>query len=610
MKIELLSPAKNIECGIEAINHGADAVYIGAPQFGARIAAGNSLEDIQTLIKYAHQYDAKVYITLNTILNDFELSLAEKLIRQLYNIGADAIIIQDMGILELHLPPIAIHASTQTDNRTVEKVKFLESVGISRVILARELPLPEIQNIRENTSIELEAFVHGALCVSYSGQCYISQASCGRSANKGNCAQYCRLSYDLLDSEGKTLVANKHLLSLKDMDRSDYLKEMIDAGISSFKIEGRLKDIDYVKNITAFYRQKLDGILENRLDLESSSSGKSIFYFTPDPQKTFSRGKTDYLLHGKKDDISSFQTSKSIGEFIGTISQVGRNYFYLNSDIELSNGDGICYFDDEGTKGFYINKIDDGRIYPSEMPDLKTGIKMYRNFNHQFNLLLQKKSAERKIDINIVFKDTDDGFCLEISDNSNHFLSLKENYQKELASKPEQVIDNIKKQLSKLGNTIYSAEEITVEISQPWFIPSSVLSSWRKEAIELFDAIRLEAFNKEKEDEEIIREARELIPTDYYKDKDISYLGNVMNEKAVNFYKKHGAKTIKPAFEILPNKNAVLMQCEHCIKYALGWCPKKETNEIPEFTEPLYLKHYDNIYRLEFDCEECKMYVF
>ncbi|MDL2227920.1 U32 family peptidase [Odoribacter sp. OttesenSCG-928-L07] len=609
MQIELLSPAKNVDCGIEAINHGADAVYIGAPQFSARAAAGNSIQDIETIIKYAHQYDARVYVALNTILNDSELPLAYKLIRQLYNIGADAIIIQDLGILELDLPPIAIHASTQADNRNLEKIKFLESVGISRVILARELSLEETKHIHENTSIELEAFVHGALCTSYSGQCYISQASCGRSANRGNCAQYCRLAYDLIDGDGNILFKNKHFLSLKDMDRSEHLEEMINAGITSFKIEGRLKDMDYLKNVTAFYRQKIDRILESRIDLESSSSGKSTFYFSPDPQKTFHRGKTDYLLHGKKDDISLFQTSKSIGEFIGPISQVGKNYFYLNSDIELNNGDGICYFDEDGTKGFYVNKIDDGRIYPSEMPELKDGVKMYRNFNHQFYQSLQKKSAERKIDVKIILKEIAEGFCIEITDNK-HFLSLNKEYSKELASKPEQVVENIQKQLSKLGNTIYSANEVTVDISQMWFIPSSVLSSWKKEIVESFDILRLENFNKLKEDEEIKREQRELIPTDYYKDKELTYLNNVMNEKAGNFYRKHGAKYIDPAFEILPAQNPVLMQCKHCIKYALGWCPLNKSNDIPEFIEPLYLKSKDKIFRLEFDCSNCKMMVY
>jgi len=610
MKTELLSPAKNIICGIEAINHGADAVYIGAPDFGARAAAGNSLEDIEKLIKYAHQYHAKIYATVNTILNDRELLLAEKLIRQLYNIGTDAIIIQDLGILELDLPAIAIHASTQTDNRSVDKIKFLESVGISRVILARELSLVDMQKISTSTSIELEAFVHGALCVSYSGQCYISQASCQRSANKGNCAQFCRLAYDLKDANGNILIENKHLLSLKDMDRSDYLSEMIDAGISSFKIEGRLKDVDYVKNITALYRQKLDNILENKPNIEKTSLGKSVFYFTPDPQKTFNRGKTDYLLNGKKDDISLFHTPKSVGEYIGDISQVGRNYFYINGDVELSNGDGICYFDNEGTSGFYVNKIDDGRVYPSQMPELKCGMKLYRNFNHQFNLLLQKKTAERKIDVKIIFKDTDTGFCLEMSDYSNNSISCDVNFAKELAGKPEQVIDNITKQLSKLGNTIYNPKEIIVEIAELWFIPSSILSSLKQNAVELFDTMLVENFNKNKEQEEAARYNRELQVTSYYEGKELTYQSNVMNEKAVSFYKKHGAKSIKPAFEIIPAQNAVLMQCEHCIKYALGWCPKNKKEDIPEFEEPLFLKNNSNTFRLEFDCAACVMKVY
>ncbi len=388
--VELLSPAKNATFGIEAINHGADAVYIGAPKFGARSAAGNSMQDIESLINYAHKFNARIYIALNTILKGNELPEAQQLIRNLYNVGADAIIIQDMGILQLDLPPIALHASTQTDNRTVEKVDFLEKAGFSQVVLARELSLEQIKNISSRTSVPLEVFVHGALCVSYSGQCYISQSLGKRSANRGECAQYCRLPYNLIDAEGKTILADKHLLSLKDLNLSNYLTDLIDAGVYSFKIEGRLKDLDYVKNVTAFYRQRLDEILSTSKTKKKSSSGNIFYFFEPNPEKTFHRGSTCYFLHGRTEDtIASFDTPKSTGEYIGKINDVTKNYFTISKNKlspTLHNGDGLCFINKRGEFcGFRLNKVEENRLYPAQMPMIDKNTTVYRNLDYEFS---------------------------------------------------------------------------------------------------------------------------------------------------------------------------------------------------------------------------------
>jgi len=595
--IELLSPAKNLECGLAAINHGADAVYIGASKFGARAAAGNSLDDIETLVQFAHKYRSKVFVALNTVLTDEQLPDAEKLIWDVYNAGADALIIQDMGILQMNLPPLALHASTQTDNRTVEKVKFLQDVGFSRVVLARELSLKQITEISSQTNVELEAFVHGALCVSYSGQCYMSQANCERSANRGQCAQYCRLPYHLLDADDTMLMKNKHFLSLKDLDLSDSLAELMEAGVTSFKIEGRLKDADYVKNITAYYRKKLDAVLEGNTRFQKASAGRTTFFFEPNPEKSFRRGATDFFLHDRKADIAQLDTPKSMGEAIGKVKEIGDYYFTMSSAEKLNNGDGLCFINPHGDlTGFRVNKVDGRRVYPADMPRLNEGIWLYRNQDQAFDKILKGKTAERKVGLEIVFREIATGFYIQLTDEQGISILFQTQCDKQPAQKPEAVNDNIKNQLSKLGNTIYEAIDISIQLDAPWFFQASQLSEWRRLAVEQLDEARKIAYVRQPK--------RESTPATY-PTSTLTYLGNVTNEKAEAFYHEHGVEEINPGFEVKAEEGVPLMFCKHCIKFNLGWCPKEGYKAT--FKEPLFLKNNNQLYQLTFDCKICEM---
>lgn len=600
--IELLAPAKNLECGIEAINHGADAVYIGAPRFGARAAAGNSIDDIKALVDYAHIYNARIYVTVNTILHDEELPETEKMIWKLYRAGVDALIIQDMGITRLNLPPIALHASTQMDNRTPEKVKFLSEIGFRQVVLARELSLEEIKKIHDICpDTLLEVFIHGALCVSYSGQCYVSQACYGRSANRGECAQFCRLAFDLVDSNGKTIEQNKHLLSLKDMNQSDNLEALLDAGATSLKIEGRLKDVSYVKNVTAYYRQKLDSIFKYRKEYVRASAGTVKTTFTPQLDKSFSRGFTDYFLRGRNPGIFSFSTPKSLGEEVGTVKEIRGNYFTVAGVKSFSNGDGLCYIDDNGRlQGFRVNRVENNKLFPQEMPRLKPKTRLYRNFDQEFDKLMQKKSAERKIAVDICLKENNFGFTLNINDENENSVSLTLQREKEPARTPQ--TDNLRNQLGKLGNTPFEARDIRIDLSDNWFIPASELSELRRNAVE-----RLLELRKINYRQEIFRlkEGKSKFPV-----STLTYLGNVMNNSAAEFYKNHGVLKVMPAFEKEQPKDAVLMFCKHCIRYSMGWCPVHHKVRSP-FREPYYLVSSDGRrFRLEFDCKQCQMKVF
>jgi len=598
-KIELLAPAKNLECGIEAVNHGADAVYIGAPKFSARAAAGNTLEDIAALVEHAHLYNAKVHVALNTILRDDELKETEELIGELYKVGVDALIVQDMAITRMNLPPIALHASTQNDNRSPEKVQFMEATGFEQVVLPRELSLAEINKIHEATDVALEVFVHGALCVSYSGQCYVSQALYGRSANRGECAQVCRLPFNLVDAKGEVIVRNKHLLSLKDLNQSDHLEELLDAGVTSLKIEGRLKDVSYVKNVTAYYRKKLDEIIDRRPEYIRASSGHCKYEFTPQLDKSFSRGATNYFLFNRSKDMSSMDTPKSLGEEMGTVKELRGNYLTVAGVKSFNNGDGVCYINEQGDlSGFRINKVETNRLFPHEMPDVKPRTVLYRNFDQEFEKLLARKSSERKIDLEINLTENNFGFTLSLKDEDGNAVSVTLPREKELARTPQ--ADNLRNQLGKLGNTPFEAVRIDVDFQENWFIPASALAELRREAVDKLLQTRKINFR---------RSSKKIQPTHHQFTKtELTYLGNVMNAEAESFYRDHGVKEIQPAFEKVPVEGATVMFCKYCIRYNMGYCPVHQGGKSP-YTEPYYLTYKDKKFRLSFDCKNCEMKV-
>lgn len=598
--IELLAPARDLLCGKEAILHGADAVYIGAPRFGARSAAGNSVEDIAELCAFAHLYGARIYVALNTILREEELKEAERLIHQLYSVGVDALIIQDMGITRLDLPPIPLHASTQMDNRTSEKVRFLQTVGFTQVVLARELTLAEIRAIAEETEVPLEVFVHGALCVSYSGQCYLSAALSGRSANRGECAQYCRLPYRMVDAEGKEIAVGKHLLSLKDMNRSDHLEELLDAGVSSLKIEGRLKEVAYVKNVTAYYRQRLDAILARRPEYRRASYGRSRFDFVPTLEKSFNRGFTPFFLHGRRVDITSFDTPKSLGEPIGTVKELKGNSFTVAGVKALHNGDGLTFFNARGElEGFRVNRIEQNRVFTLDRPMIRPKMALYRNVDQEFESVLAKPSAVRKLAVELTFSDHAFGFSLELKEESGARVSIVKPFQKGLARIDQAA--NIRTQLTKLGNTPFEASAVQIALSAQWFVPSSLLAEMRREGVERLLAAKRIRYQ---------REERCLVPTEaQFPEKRLTYLGNVANSQAEAFYRAHGVEEVEPAFERQPRKEVPLMFTKHCLRYSMGWCPIRQKGKSP-FKEPYYLQYKDTLLRLKFDCAACQMLIF
>lgn len=599
--IELLSPAKNTAIGMEAVNHGADAVYIGAPKFGARSAAGNAVSDIEALAAYAHRFGSKIYVALNTVLTNNELQEAERMVWQLYHAGVDALIVQDMGLLQLDLPPIELHASTQTDNRTLDKVRFLEEAGFAQIVLARELSLEQIRHIASNTNVRIECFVHGALCVSYSGQCYASQATRGRSANRGECAQLCRLPYTLTDATGNALLAEGHWLSLKDLDLSAHLGSLLDAGVLSFKIEGRLKEMDYVKNITAYYRQRLDALLSGSDRYTQSSFGAVTHFFTPDPQRTFQRGSTSYFLKDRTNGLVQTATPKSVGQPIGMVKKVERNSFNVKSPVKLSNGDGLCFLAPNGLfTGIRVNRAEGDRVTPLKMPHLKNGTMLYRNFDQEFDKLLAKKSAERKLPLNLLLDETTAGFRLEAETGRNRVMLCFE-CDKELSTKsmPE-VKENLRTQLGKLGNTDFVLDKLNATLSSPWFFPASLLSEWRRLMVaRLEQSIRINYRPALRQ--KTGKSPRYLVQT-------LSYLGNVTNAKAHSFYLDHGVKAVEPALEsggkLRPGQPVMITK--YCLKYEMGWCPvKQHPKQTPR--EPYFLQGKNDRFLLKFDCKNCEM---
>lgn len=589
--LELLAPAKNLACGIAAIDHGADAVYIGAPRFGARAAAGNSIEDITQLCSYAHLFGAKVYVTLNTIIYDDEIEAVRSVISQLEKAGVDAILVQDMAVLTMlrEQRSMAIHASTQTDNRTAEKVRRLHDVGCSRVVLARELSAEEIAAVhREVPEVELEVFVHGALCVSYSGICYASQYCFHRSANRGECAQFCRMRFSLVDADGKEIEHERYLLSLKDMNQSDHLQQLIEAGATSFKIEGRLKDMAYVKNVTAAYSERLNAIIRQHPDQYCrASKGYCEYTFKPDLHRTFNRGYTTYFLNGRQPDITSFDTPKAVGEFVGTVKEIRGNSFNVAGVTSFANGDGLCFLNEERKfEGLRANRVEGNRIYPLKMPhNLRPGMALYRNNDQEFERLLAKPSATRKIPISITLRAVDDGFVLSIGNLTLHFES-----EHQLAQKSPR--ENIARQLSKLGDTIFKCTEVEVPDDFNFFIPNSQLSDMRRQLVEALS----------------VPAKKESVKHGQHKGMKLekaSYQYNISNRLAAAFY---GTDTLS-AFE-LKGGEGPLMQCRHCIRYSLGYCVK-HGGKRPMWHEPLSLVLGDGRrFRLEFDCQHCQMNVY
>lgn len=626
--LELLAPAKNLECGVAAISHGADAVYIGADHFGARASAGNSVADIHALCDFAHLFGAKVYVTVNTIIYEDELSATQELITRLAEVGVDALLVQDMSTLAMRRVALAkvgrvplLHASTQMDNRTAEKVAWLRDLGFTRAVLARELSVDEIKAIHEAVpEVELEVFVHGALCVSYSGQCYASQCLFGRSANRGECAQVCRMSYDLVDADGRVVVKDRYLLSMKDMCQLDHLEQLADAGASSFKIEGRLKDADYVKNVVAAYSQRLNEIIKRRGgDYRRASWGRVDYAFQPDLAKTFNRGYTDYFLRGRQHGLSTMFTPKALGEFVGTVKDLRGDSFRVSGMAAFANGDGLCFVKDQADgsarqgellEGFRVNRVGGNRLFPFHMPrGLRRGMSLYRNNDVAFGKALAGETARRVVPVSMEFGVTPDGFRLAMTVDTGEGKTLEwavaTPFEHQQANRPQE--DNIRKQLSKLGGTIFEQKDLTIDQdAKGLFIPSSVLAQLRRDAVEAYG----KALEKATADVGLTRDQEGTgAPARFWSEeyKKYPYLFNVANREARAFYEAHGLSGMEPALETAEPRGVVAMQCRYCIRYELGFCVRRGGKK-PEWREPLTLRLGDGRgFRLDFRCGECQM---
>jgi collagenase-like PrtC family protease len=600
--LELLSPAKNLICGRAAISHGADAVYIGGPKFGAREDAGNSLQDIEKLVKEAQIFGVKVYVALNTILYDSELEDARQQIKNLYEIGIDSLIIQDMGILEMDLPPIPMHASTQLHNYLPEQIKFLEAVHFKRAVLARELSIDQIRDIRSQTTIELEAFIHGSLCVSFSGRCYLSNAIGGRSANRGACAQPCRKRYTLYDADKKVISADQHLLSLKDLNHSASIKELAEAGIQSFKIEGRLKEADYVKNITAFYRKKIDAFLEDQSQFSASSVGKSYLSFDANPSKSFNRGATDYFLHGRSKGIVSFESPKFLGEMVGEVNKVATKYFEIESTLEIANNDGLVFIAISGESiGIKVNVVERSRIYPDKMNGIYPGAKVYRNYDHLFHQRLTADLTVRKITVNIEISESVDGFSLAASDESGIIVTSEYYIAKNPARDIIKSKETITHQLTKSGDTHYFVAGVKTNGTEKFFFQASVLNAMRRDLLDRITHERMKKLTNKISNE----------PNNYpFPEKNIGYEANISNSLAVQFYKRHGVENPEMAFEKQKDTHGKsVMTTKHCLKFQMGFCPKFGGQKPMNFREPFSLNDGINQLQLDFDCLRCVMKV-
>ncbi|MDD4964916.1 MAG: U32 family peptidase [Gallionella sp.] len=616
--LELLAPAKTAAIGREAILHGADAVYIGGPAFGARDKAGNALRDIAELVSFAHRFRAKIFVTLNTILHDAELEAARQMVWDCYQAGVDALIVQDMGLLELDLPPIDLHASTQCDIRTPKKAKFLAQVGFSQLVLARELTVKEIAAVRKVVPEDtvLEHFIHGALCVAYSGQCNISHAQTGRSANRGDCSQACRLPYTLQDKQGRVVAYQKHLLSVKDNNQSENLRALIAAGVRSFKIEGRYKDAPYVKNITGYYRQLLDEILTEQPELHAASSGKTQLLFTPNPDKTFHRGATDYFTNGRKADIGAFDSPSFVGLPLGYVTKIGDDWFEIDTAETMANGDGLNYTHQRVVRGIRANRAEKvgkcWRVWSNDplntLVGLRVGLEINRNSDHAWELLLTRKSSERRIGVSAHFAEIPDGFALTLTDEDGYRASAQWTGDQQPAQQPDTAVEQLRQQLDRFGTSEFSLRgDLTVDWSQPYHIPSSALNKLRRDALTALEAVRAAAYTR------VPRKA-EVQPPPTYPEVNLSFLANVYNTAARDFYAQHGVKLIESAFESHKTKGEVsLMVTRHCIRFSLSLCPKQAKGvqgvQGTVRADPMTLVSGKDELRLEFDCRACEMHV-
>ncbi|HAT1607255.1 peptidase U32 family protein [Raoultella planticola] len=611
--LELLSPARDVGIAREAILHGADAVYIGGPGFGARHNASNSLSDIAGLVPFAHRYGAKIFVTLNTILHDDELEPAQRLIIDLYETGVDALIVQDMGVMELDIPPIELHASTQCDIRSVEKAKFLSDVGFSQIVLARELNLQQIKAIYDNTDATIEFFIHGALCVAYSGQCNISHAQTGRSANRGDCSQACRLPYTLKDDQGRVVAYEKHLLSMKDNDQTANLAQLIDAGVRSFKIEGRYKDMSYVKNITAHYRQMLDAIIEERGDLMRSSAGRTEHFFVPSTDKTFHRGSTDYFVNARKGDIGAFDSPKFIGLPVGEVLKVAKDYLDVEVTEALTNGDGLNVMIKREIVGFRANTVEKTgenryRVWPNEMPadlhKVRPHQVLNRNLDHNWQQALQKTSSERRIAVDINLSGWQEQLVLTMTCEDGVSVTHTLDGEFAEATQAEKALANLRDGVAKLGQTIYFARDVQINLPGALFVPNSLLNQLRRETVERLDEARVNAAPRGQ------RKAVS-VPPPVYPETHLSFLANVYNHKARAFYQRYGVKLIDAAYEAHEEKGDVpVMITKHCLRFAFNLCPKQAKGSIKSWkATPMQLIHGDEVLTLKFDCRPCEMHV-
>jgi putative protease len=602
-RIELLAPARDLATGRAAINCGADAVYMGAAKFGARQAAGNPLSDIETLTAYAHKYWARVYAVINTLLYDDELDEAVQLAHQLYQAGVDALIIQDVGLLECDLPPLPLFASTQMHNHTPERVAFLEKVGFQRAILARELSLDQISAIRAATNLELETFIHGALCVCYSGQCYLSYAAGGRSGNRGQCAQPCRKRYSLVDSAGRVLVKNRYLLSLKDLNLTDSLRPLLEAGVTSFKIEGRLKGPEYVANIVAHYRQQLDALLPE-LSLRPASSGQVQLDFAPDPAKTFNRGYAPYFIAGRQPGLASPDTPKHSGEPIGRVAATHGDSFTLDTPADLRNGDGLSFFDPSNElQGTTINRVDGGRIYPARMDGIVRGLMLYRNHDHVFIQRVVNTKSARKMAVKLRFIETPDGFCLKAEDEDGITAQAAADCEKIPAQKADQARQNLERQLTRFGGTDFTCADLQVELSQSYFLPVAEINALRRAVLDNLTEARQRQFP---------RLAGQVVSnTEPFPASELAFTGNVLNRKAEAFYRRHGVTRIQPAAESgLDLRGERVMTTKFCLKYQMQACPR-EASHGASLPEPVYLLDEEGQrLQLAFNCRACVMEIY